>query len=68
MKNSEIIQLTDKELVERIGEEQAILSKLKLNHAVSPLDNPLKIGESKRTVARLMTEVRKRELNNAQNG
>ncbi len=67
MKNSEIIQLTDNELVERIDEELVILGKLKLNHAVSPLDNPIKIGESKRTVARLKTELRKRELNKAQN-
>ena len=62
MKNSEIIQLTDKELVERLEEEKAILVKLRLNHAVSPLDNPHKISNSKRTIARLNTEIRKREL------
>ena len=63
MKNSEIVQLTNKELTERLGEEKAILVKLRLNHAVSPLDNPHKLTYSKRNIARLNTEIRKRELN-----
>jgi large subunit ribosomal protein L29 len=62
MKNSEIIQLTDKELAERMDEEKAILTKLKLNHKVSPLDNPHRITNTKRNIARLQTELRRREL------
>lgn len=62
MKNSEIIQFTDKELIERLDEEKAILTKLKLNHAVSPLDNPHKIGNSRRDIARMKTEIRQREM------
>lgn len=67
MKNSEIIQLSDKELVERAGEEKAILIKLRLNHAVSPLDDPNKIIYSRRTIARILTEVHKRKLTNKLN-
>ena len=35
---------------------------MRLNHAISPLDNPQKIRESRKTIARLMTEMRKREI------
>jgi large subunit ribosomal protein L29 len=62
MKNSEIIQFTNKELLERLDEETAMLTKLKLNHAVSPLDNPHKISNSRRDIARMKTEIRQREM------
>ena len=62
MKNSEIKELTTKELVEKLQDEKAHLVRLKLNHTVSPLDNPNKLRESRRLVARLKTEIRKREL------
>ncbi|MCQ2335763.1 MAG: 50S ribosomal protein L29 [Paludibacteraceae bacterium] len=64
MKTKEIKELSDKELVERIAAEKANLSKMKLNHAISPLDNPCQIREGRKTVARLMTEATKREINN----
>ena len=67
MKSSEIKELTTKELVERIDTEKTQLTRLKLNHAVSPLDNPLKITESRKDIARLKTELRKRELNENSN-
>jgi len=62
MKTKEIRELTDKELVERIENETSYLQKLKLNHAISPLDNPYKIQEARRNIARLKTELRQREL------
>lgn len=49
------------ELIERLEEEQKHLTLLKLNHAVSPLDNPHQISANRRTIARLKTELRKRE-------
>jgi large subunit ribosomal protein L29 len=55
MKASEIKELTVKEIEERIDNEKNFLIKQKLNHAISPLDNPLKIRETKRTIARLET-------------
>ena len=63
MKMSEIRQLTDKEIFERIDNEKEFLTKQKLNHAVSPLDNPNKMKETRKNVARLMTELRQRQLN-----
>jgi large subunit ribosomal protein L29 len=62
MKTKEIRELTDKELVERIDNETSYLQKLKLNHAISPLDNPNKIQEARRNIARLKTELRQRQL------
>ncbi|MGC9373453.1 MAG: 50S ribosomal protein L29 [Bacteroidales bacterium] len=67
MKNSEIRELTTKEIEERIDTEKTMLTRLKLNHAVSPLDNPLKIKQTRKNIARLMTELRKREINESSN-
>ena len=63
MKASELKELTVKELEERIDNEVNFLVRQKMNHAVSPLDNPLKLKESRRNIARLKTELRKRMLN-----
>ncbi|PKP18920.1 MAG: 50S ribosomal protein L29 [Bacteroidetes bacterium HGW-Bacteroidetes-21] len=62
MKQAEIKQLTTKELRERIIDEKELLTKMKINHTISPLDNPMKIQAVRKNVARLMTEIRKREL------
>lgn len=67
MKSSEIRELTTKELEERIDTEKTHLIRLKLNHAVSPLDNPLKIQETRKNIARMKTELRNRELNENSN-
>ncbi|MCI0522914.1 MAG: 50S ribosomal protein L29 [Bacteroidales bacterium] len=63
MKSSEIKELSNQELLERIDNERTSLVRMKLNHAISPLENPQKIKESRKTIARLMTEKRKREMN-----
>lgn len=60
MKPSEIREFTDKEIEERIDAEQTRLTQLKLNHAVSPLDNPAKIKEARKNIARMKTELNKR--------
>ena len=62
MKQNVINELSNDDLLERLEEEEKQLNKLKLNHAVSPLENPNKIVDYRRTVARLKTEIRKREL------
>ena len=62
MKQSVIKELSNEDLLERLEEEQKQLIKLKLNHAVSPLENPNKIVDYRRTIARLKTEIRKRQL------
>jgi large subunit ribosomal protein L29 len=60
MKNVEIKELSDKELAGRIREEKAASAKLQFSHAVSPIDSPAKIRESKKLVARLLTEQKSR--------
>lgn len=62
MKNKEVIELTTKEIIERIGDEKNKLTKLRLNHAVSPLDNPSILKTIRRNIAKLNTELRKREI------
>lgn len=62
MKASEITELSVKEIEERIDNEKNFLVKQRLNHAISPLDNPLKIRETKKTIARLETILRKKIL------
>jgi large subunit ribosomal protein L29 len=63
MKTREIKELNTKEIQERMDSEQDQLSRLKLNHAISPLDNPLQIKVVRRTIARLATVLRQREIN-----
>jgi large subunit ribosomal protein L29 len=67
MKTSEIKELTTKEIVEKVQVEKENLVRLRLNHAVSPLDNPMKIKVSKRNIARLKTILHQRELSDNQN-
>ncbi|MCK9452618.1 MAG: 50S ribosomal protein L29 [Bacteroidales bacterium] len=62
MKQEVIKELSTADLVERLEEERKQLVRLKLNHAVSPLENPNKISAYRKTIARLMTELRKRQL------
>jgi len=62
MKKSVIKETSLTDLRDKVSEERAQLAKLKLNHAVSPIENPLKIKVTRKNVARLLTELRKREL------
>ncbi len=65
MKQEVIQELGIEELKERLEDERKQLIKLKLNHAVSPLENPNKIKDYRRTIARMETELRSRELEEA---
>ena len=67
MKTSEIRELSTSDLLERIDTEKTMLVRMKLNHAITPLDNPQKVREVKLTIARLQTELRIRELNKKSN-
>lgn len=62
MKQTIVTELSTGDLKEKLEEERNQLKKLKLNHSISPLDNPLKIKEYKKTIARILTELRKREM------
>ncbi|MDO9633958.1 MAG: 50S ribosomal protein L29 [Paludibacter sp.] len=63
MKTTEIRELNNQEIRERLDAEKEQLVRMKLNHAISPLDNPLQIKEVRRTIARLATEIRQRQTN-----
>jgi large subunit ribosomal protein L29 len=67
MKTSEIRELSTPDLIERIDTEKTLLVRMKLNHAITPLDNPMKVKDVKLTIARLQTELRTRELNKKSN-
>ena len=62
MKVSEIRELSTKEIVERIDTEKEKLVRMRLNHAVTPLENPILIKDLRRNVARLKTELQSRML------
>ena len=67
MKTSEIKELSTSDLLERIDTEKTMLVRMKLNHAITPLDNPQKVKDVELTIARLLTELRKREMNKKSN-
>lgn len=62
MKNKEIRELTTKDLEERVKMDGDKLHQLRLNHAISPLENPSQIKLLRRDIARMKTELRWREL------
>lgn len=61
MKNSEIRALSLEELKQKIVSEKEALQKLKFAHAISPIENPMKIRLTKKLIARLKTELRAKE-------
>ena len=63
MKSKEIKELETKELAERIETEVAKYNQMKLNHAISPLENPSQIKAARRDIARMKSELHQRELN-----
>jgi len=63
MKMNEIKGLETKELAERIESEVAKYNQMKMNHAITPMENPSQIKAARRDIARMKTELRQRELN-----
>lgn len=64
MKIAEIRDLTTPELKERLEVELKAYEQKKINHSISPLDSPAVITKSRKEIARMKTELRKRELEN----
>ena len=62
MKNAEIKALSKGELTEKIGSEKEALRKIRFAHQVSSVENPMKINETRKLIARLKTELRAKEL------
>ncbi|MCI6554944.1 MAG: 50S ribosomal protein L29 [Prevotella sp.] len=63
MKIKEVREFDTKDLQEKLETEVAKYNQMKLNHAISPLQNPSEIKATRRTIARMKTELRSRELN-----
>ena len=62
MKQSEISKLTVAELQDKLGEYKKTYAELKLLHAISSIEKPIQLRTLRRTVARLYSELTKREL------
>jgi large subunit ribosomal protein L29 len=62
MKQSEIINLSAAELQVKLSQLRKAYTDLKNAHAISPIANPLQIRSARRAVARVATELTKREL------
>lgn len=63
MKVKEVRELEAKDLAERLETEIAKYNQMKLNHSISPLENPSEIKMTRRNIARMKTILRERELN-----
>jgi len=62
LKNNKIKEMTSPELEKELSELKSELFKLRFSLATNGLDNPLKIREVKKNIARVKTELREREL------
>jgi large subunit ribosomal protein L29 len=60
IKQTVINEMSDAELLDNLEIEKVGLTKMNLGHQISPLDNPMKIRVARRNVARLITEISKR--------
>lgn len=63
-KGNELKDLTVVELQDKLQEKRSTLTKLRFNHTVSPIENPMQMRAERKEVARILTELRKRELAN----
>jgi large subunit ribosomal protein L29 len=64
MKNAELESLSVEELKQKLEAEKESLTKLRFAHAISPIENPMKIRESRKLVARIATTLKNKELKN----
>ena len=60
MKSTELNSLSLEELQQRLLTEREILQKQKFAHAISPIENPMKIKETRKTIARILTILNER--------
>ncbi|HEU4552623.1 MAG TPA: 50S ribosomal protein L29 [Chitinophaga sp.] len=54
--------LSEQDLKDKIAEEQLRLKKITFSHAITPIENPMSIRSLRREIARMKTELHKREL------
>ena len=63
MKIAEIRELSTQELLERVDAEVAAYAQKRINHSISPMENPSQLKQQRKLIARMKTELRQRELN-----
>ncbi|MDR1593677.1 MAG: 50S ribosomal protein L29 [Prevotellaceae bacterium] len=63
MKKAEIKELNTKDLNDRVQTEKAEYVKMRLDHAVSPAENTSNLRQVRKGIARMLTELRQREIN-----
>ena len=63
MKYAEVKALSAEELNERLATEKENFQKMKFAHAISPIENPMKIRETRKLIAMLATEIKAKEFN-----
>ena len=63
MKKEQIREMSTDDLRERLQQMEKDYLQLRINHSVTPLDNPAQITADRRMIARVKTELRRRELN-----
>lgn len=61
----QVAQMSTDELTELLAETKAILNKMRFNHAVSPIEDSTQLRITRKKIARVLTELRKRELEEA---
>ncbi len=61
-KSRSVAELSDTDLVERLDETKEELFNLRFQHVTGQLDNSARLGQVRRDVARLHTELRAREI------
>jgi len=63
MKNEDIKALSANDLKEKLAAEKEALQKLRFAHAISPIENPMRLRESRKLIARLNTELHAKTKN-----
>ncbi|MDR2652032.1 MAG: 50S ribosomal protein L29 [Prevotellaceae bacterium] len=63
MKTTEIREMAINDLIERIETEKANLLTMKMNHAISPIENTSKLRELRRNIARMLTVLQQKQTN-----
>jgi large subunit ribosomal protein L29 len=62
MKASEVVQLSPAELEEKLVELKKDLFFLRMQHATNQLDNPIRISQARKDIARVKTVIRQKQL------
>lgn len=62
MEIKEIREMTASELTKAVREQKEALFNLRMQHSINQLDNPMKIVETRKTIARMLTVLREKEI------